>query len=127
MDKKYILVVDDEEYLIRSIIRAFYMKGMEDYEILVCHDGHEALDSMRKEGICIVLLDINMPNLNGIKVCEEAMRDDHMKTIPILVTSGHLNEDDKRYLKKLGIKHFLDKPYKLDTLFSKIDELAQKS
>lgn len=124
MDKKCIVIVDDEEYLISSLVRAFVVRGLNEYELKICQDGYEALDIMSGKKVDLVLLDYKMPNLDGKAVCEKAMQDNLMKTIPILVTSGHLLEQDKMYLRRLGIKHFLDKPYQLDELFSLIKKLT---
>lgn len=121
--KKAILIVDDEEEIIAVIVRKILSEHSDRYSSLVATDGYEALDYMKRHDVALVVLDIRMPNLDGIGVCRKAMTDPKMHQIPILVTSGFLNDDDKEHLRSFGIRHFLDKPYKINSLFEKIDEI----
>lgn len=124
MKVKTILVVDDEMSIINAVIRSFIMNDLH-YQPLVCMDGYEALEFMRTKDIDMVLLDIKMPNLDGMKVCEEVMADEKMKKIPILITSGNLVTSDREKLKSLGIQYFLDKPYNSSELFEKMKEILE--
>lgn len=124
--KKYILLVDDEEEIIAVIIRKILFEYSDRYSSLVATDGYEALEYMKKHEVALVVLDIRMPNLDGIGVCRKAMADPKMQAIPILVTSGFISGADKELLRSLGVHHFLDKPYKIDLLFEKIGEILSQ-
>ncbi len=123
IDEKYILIVDDEEEIIESIIRKIYLEKANQYVPLVAIDGYEALEFMRTKNVALVVLDIRMRNLDGLTVCRKAKADVKMKKIPIIISSAVLDEQVRNELSGLGIQHFLEKPYLIEHLFKKIDEI----
>jgi len=123
-EKKCILIVDDEEEITRAIIERILMQRSDVYDALVSTDGHEALDLMRTKNVDVVLLDIRLPNFDGTEVCRQITTDESLKSTPVIVTSGFLEEEGKNELRALGIKDFLDKPYTMDALFKRIDEVV---
>ena len=123
-ERKYILIVDDEEDVRRMILSKILLDYSERYDPLITVDGHEALALMKAKDIAAVVLDIRLPNLNGMEVCREVMADEKLRSIPIIVSSGFVRETEKEKLRSLGVKYFLDKPYPLDALFHKIDEVT---
>ena len=122
---KYLLIVDDEEEIIEAIIRKIYLEKKDEYVPLVAMDGYEALAFMRTKKIAVVILDIRMRNLDGLTVCRQAMADEKMKKIPIIISSGVLTDELTEELKSLGVKHFLAKPYAMEQLFKKIAEIVR--
>lgn len=122
--KKYILIVDDEEDVRRTIISKILLDYSGKYDPLITVDGHEALALMRAKDVAAVVLDIRLPNLDGMDVCREVMTDEKLRSIPIIVSSGVVRETEKKKLKSLGVKYFLDKPYPLEALFCTIDEVT---
>ncbi len=123
--EKYVLIVDDEEEIVEAIVRKIYLEKGNKYVPLVAMDGYEALEFMRTKNIAVVILDIRMRTLDGFHVCRKAMADDKMKDIPIIISSGVLNDQTIGELTDLGIKHFLPKPYMIEQLFKKIDEILK--
>ena len=123
-DNRYILIVDDEEIIIHMVLRRILIDPSISLEPLVAKDGYEALDLMRRFPIAVVLLDIQMRNLDGYEVIRKAKADEQLKNIPIIVSSGVINNDVKERLAAFDITHFLDKPYTFDQLIQKIQEVV---
>ncbi len=67
-----------------------------------------------------------MPNCDGFQFYKKVIEDPQVCNIPIIVTSGSVQESDRQELTNLGIKHFLDKPYELDHLFSIVKEITDE-
>lgn len=121
--KRNILLVEDEADTLQSMLNSIISKRQKYYEPLVAIDGYEALDFMINKQIDLVVLDLNMSNLNGLEVCQHKFNDPDMKDIPVIVSSAFVDESMEEQLRSLGVVHFLKKPYKMETLLQKIDEL----
>lgn len=106
---KKILVVDDSA-LIHQMYRIVMMKY--HCEILDAMNGKEALDliSIHKD-IDLILLDINMPVMNGVQFLEKASVMGIVKKIPIIIISTEGKEEDTVRGLKLGAKGYLKKPF----------------
>ena len=78
-----ILVVDDDKEIVESI--EIYLKN-EGYRVFKAYDGLEALDILMNEEIHLILMDIMMPNLDGIKATIKIRQD---KNIPIRILTGN--------------------------------------
>ena len=94
---KSILVVDDS-----NLIRNFILKILDDnFEVIIATDGKEAIDVLEDEEksakLKAVLLDLNMPNVNGFEVLEYFKKNDLFKKIPISIITG---VDDKESIDK---------------------------
>ncbi|MCA9400856.1 MAG: response regulator [Candidatus Omnitrophica bacterium] len=121
--KKQILIVDDEEDIVQSIIRRMISTYSDRYEPHVATDGFEAMDILMKKDIDLVILDIRMPNMDGTEVAKRVLRDRKLRFTPIVISSGFVNESQKEEFRKMGIHHFLDKPYHMNDLFEVISQL----
>lgn len=123
MTIKSIMTVDDSEadqFLTRHVIEAFD----ENIEISEAYDGREALAMLEEmdQHPCVILLDINMPTMNGFEFLEEYnKRDDHSAIIAMLTSSGQ--DQDKEKTKNFKfVKTYLVKPLRV----TDIETLAAK-
>jgi CheY-like chemotaxis protein len=109
-----ILVVDDEPVtreLFRTLLQAV------DAEVIEACDGYEALSAVRRHFFSLVLLDINMPGLNGHQVAAALRRDPHSSALPIVFVTGTAPEDGAQAAEMLGKADLLlAKPVDPDTL-----------
>ncbi|MBI4352756.1 MAG: response regulator, partial [Candidatus Omnitrophica bacterium] len=100
-----------------------FLKGfllLRGFEIHVSNSGLEALERLKKETFDLLLLDIGLPDLNGIEILKSLKPlNPSQKTV---VITGHGKEYDEE-LKSLGIAHILQKPLGLSILLDKIKEL----
>ncbi len=104
-----ILVVDDSPATIKFVAFTLRSKG---YEVLKAYDGMEALEVIAREPLDLILLDIMMPEMNGLDVLEQVRTKFPHKDVPvILVTSEKSPEDIERGL-GLGATDYIAKPFK---------------
>ncbi|MBS5883974.1 MAG: response regulator transcription factor [Clostridium sp.] len=104
-DNKTILVVDDEKD-IREIIEIYLIN--EGYNIVLASDGIEALEKLKKEKIDLIILDIMMPKLDGIRTCLKIRED---KKMPIIMLSAKSEDSDKILGLNIGADDYIIKPF----------------
>jgi DNA-binding response OmpR family regulator len=117
MERKKILVVDDEVDLVKTIQFALEAEG---YEVLVSHNGEDALNQSRKENPDLILLDLMLPKLDGYKVCRLLKFDERYKHIPILMLTAKTQQKDKLLGKETGADEYITKPFDMEELMEKI-------
>ena len=91
------------------------------FDLRVVSNGELALDFLRQEGKYssverphLVILDLNLPGLNGQEVLAEMRNDEHLKLIPVLIFSTSSNPEDINNSYKLGANYYLQKPLELE-------------
>jgi two-component system alkaline phosphatase synthesis response regulator PhoP len=117
MGQKRILLVDDEVDLVETLRFSLENEG---YNVLVSHDGEDALNKARKENPDLILLDLMLPKLDGYKVCRLLKFDENYKHIPILMLTARTQEKDKLLGKETGANDYITKPFDTDELLKKI-------
>lgn len=111
-EKISILLVEDDHVDIMTIKRAFKDLKITN-PVNVCENGLEALDFLRdqqKHLPGIILLDLNMPKMNGIEFLQEIKDDEQFKSIPVVVLTTSKEEQDKVESFKLGVAGYMIKP-----------------
>jgi DNA-binding response OmpR family regulator len=122
VSRKRILVAEDDPG-IRELIRARLTTA--GYDTHTAHNGREALERTRALKPDGVVLDINMPELDGFGVLEALRADEALRRVPVLVlTARHATEDVKRAV-SLGAKDFLTKPFNDGQLIARITRLLR--
>jgi len=118
--KKQILIVEDErdmQFILANILKE---KG---YETIIAGDGRGALKEVKKGAVNLVLLDINLPGMNGIKVLEKIKDIDKDLSVIMLTGSGDI-KDSVRAM-KLGATDYLTKPFETEELVLTIKKALQ--
>jgi two-component system, OmpR family, KDP operon response regulator KdpE len=115
MESGMILVVDDEAS-IRQALRTTLQKL--DFKVIDAARGEEALSLVRSVPFHAVLLDINMPGMNGIETCRNIRR--LLPRIPILMLTVRDSEDDKVQALDAGADDYITKPFQLRELTARI-------
>lgn len=105
---KKILIVDDEADVVEVI--EMLLKS-ESYDVLKAYNGKEALGILEEEIPDLVILDIMMPELDGVEVCRRMRKMDKMKEIPIIMFSAKLSAQDKKNSFDAGADGFITKPF----------------
>ena len=122
-DKKFsILLVEDEENLQEALKLNLELEG---YEITSAYDGAEALRSVQKEHFNLIILDVMLPELDGITVCETIRLSN--PDIPILILSAKNSSADRVLGLKKGADDYLTKPFNLEELLLRVNKLINKS
>lgn len=114
MTKETILIVDDEKE-IRNLI-AIYLKN-EGYDILEASDGEEGLSLLKKHKVHLIVLDIMMPNVDGIKMC---MKVREIAEMPIIMLSAKSQDMDKIVGLSIGADDYVTKPFNPLELIARI-------
>jgi two-component system KDP operon response regulator KdpE len=121
MNGHRILVVDDEPAVQRTLRANLVARG---YEVTTVGTGEEALDGFDGRHTDLVVLDLMLPGLSGIEVCE-AMR--AASSVPILVLSARGEEQTKVQALDLGADDYLTKPFGIDELLARVRALLRRS
>lgn len=117
-----ILVVDDS-ITIRKV--AERMLGRNGLRVQVARDGREALEQIPAAPPDLILLDIEMPRMNGFQFLEALRADPVLRTIPVIMISSRVGEKHREEAKRLGAGTFLGKPFKERELMAAIAQMLQ--
>lgn len=119
MTTKRILLVDDTN-LFLEMEKGFLERS--GCQVLTAQSGTEGLEKIRSEVPDLVLLDLEMPDMTGDKVCELAKKDERLKKIPIVMLSSRSDKEAIEKCQKAGCDHYLTKPINQREL---LDETAR--
>ena len=119
-----ILVVDDDQNIVLLGSHIVSALGMIP---LVAFDGVQALDKARKLRPDLILLDINMPVMDGFEVIEALKADASTNLIPIIVFSARKREEDKVRALQLGADDYVTKPFSITELSARIERLLKRT
>ena len=117
-----ILVVDDEASLRDLVATALEFVG---YEVHLATDGLEALDAVPRVGPDLIVLDVNMPRIDGVEVCRR-LRADHDRTPVLFLTARDAPRDVVELLGAGGDDH-LAKPFNLQVLIARIEAVLRRT
>lgn len=106
MNQYNVLVVDDEKEIRDAI--DIYLRGSEDIKVIKAGDGLEALDILETMNIHLIILDIMMPKLDGIRTC---MKIRENRNIPIIMLSAKSEDTDKILGLNIGADDYITKPF----------------
>ncbi|MBQ8966327.1 response regulator transcription factor [Ruminococcus sp.] len=109
-----ILVVEDNKEL--SSVLSDFLRA-EGYVVSVADSGERALSLFERYGARLVLLDINLPGMDGFAVCKKIREQDNT---PILILTARVDREDKLSGLVLGADDYIEKPYDIDILMAKI-------
>lgn len=105
---KKVLIVDDENN-VRRLVAATLSGG--DYQVLQARDGIEAMALIRRERPAVVLLDIQMPGLDGVEVCKQVKSDPALKETMVVMLTAQAQMEARRRATAAGADTFLTKPF----------------
>jgi two-component system alkaline phosphatase synthesis response regulator PhoP len=117
-----ILLVEDEENLQEALKLNLELEG---YEVTSSYDGASAIKSFQAEHFDLIILDVMLPELDGISVCETIRLTN--PSIPILILSAKNSSADRVLGLKKGADDYLTKPFNLEELLLRVDKLIRKS
>jgi len=122
--KKKILSVDDSPS-VRKLVE-FTLKS-KDFQVASAEDGQEALEFMAKEQFDAIILDINMPRMNGLEFLQKIRSDDAYASIPVIMLTTEGQEEDRGCAMALGATAYIVKPFKPTQLLAVLGKTLQSS
>ncbi len=117
-----ILVVDDEDDILDLLE---YNLRKEGFEVTLSHNGFEALESARAEVPDLVILDVMMPQMDGIEFCRTARTHALLRSVPILMLTARSEEADHVKGLNVGADAYLSKPVSVPVLMSQVKALLR--
>jgi DNA-binding response OmpR family regulator len=121
---KKILIVEDNIVILTMQKQIFEMEG---YDIVTAQEGMDALKKIHQEHPDVVLLDVNIPGMNGFELCRQIKEDPDLQTIIVVMISAvYYSDEDAKKGMAMGADAYFTKPYENEALQSKIKELIEK-
>lgn len=118
-----VMIVDDSAILRRAMRRAVEQAGVPSASIQEAGNGKEAIESLHKQAVDLVLLDLNMPVMDGFQFMEQHSVDPLLSRIPVVVVSTEGNERRIETLMRAGVKGRLHKPFEPEALRTVVKEV----
>ncbi|MFH1618666.1 MAG: response regulator [bacterium] len=119
-----ILMVDDDKQFIETLKDNLVLKGV---EVATANSGNEALSVLEKITPAIILLDVQLPDMNGFELCRILKKSVRLKRVPIILLSAKYTEPADRTEGMLsGADSFISKPLGMDVLWDEVKYLLDK-
>src|SRR5256712_14100735 len=121
--RRKVLVVDDEAVLVETIAYNLEQAG---YQVITAADGASALEAARRESPDLIILDIMLPEMDGLEVCRELRRESNTATTPILMLTAKGDEIDKVVGLEVGADDYVTKPFGRRELLARVRALLRR-
>jgi chemosensory pili system protein ChpA (sensor histidine kinase/response regulator) len=120
--EKTVMVVDDS-VTVRKVTGRFLER--EGFRVITAKDGVEALQLLQDHIPDVMLLDIEMPRMDGFEVAKNIRTSSRLRDIPIIMITSRTGEKHREHAFELGVNKYMGKPYQEDLLLSNIKELIK--
>lgn len=117
-----VLVVDDEPDVVEILTYNLLKSG---FHVTSAYSGKQALESALSNIPDLIIMDVRMPEMNGIETCREMRKIDVLKNIPILFLTADSDEYTTMSAFDAGASHFITKPIKPGLISGMINELLE--
>lgn len=122
MDKK-ILIIEDEKKIAQLLKINFEGEG---YYVDTASSGEEGLEKVAASKPDLVILDLKLLQMNGLDVCGKIKSDPEYKNIPVIVLTASSQKTDEKKSLEAGASGFFKKPFEINTVTKKINEMLGK-
>lgn len=119
-----ILVVDDEAILVETIAYNLEQAG---YQVITVADGASALEAARRETPDLIILDIMLPEMDGLEVCRQLRRESNTSTTAIMMLTAKADEIDKVVGLEIGADDYITKPFGRRELLARVRALLRRA
>jgi len=121
-----ILVVDDDQGITTVIRKALEQLPME-VEVFTAPDGMAALEAMERNRADLVILDVNMPRMDGFGVCERLRKDIRTAFLPVLMLTANADQDNRTKGYLVGTDDYMSKPFAVPDLIARVSRLLRRT
>src|SRR5438132_2151478 len=119
-----VLVVDDEAVLVETIAYNLEQAG---YQVITAAEGASALEAAQRETPDLVILDIMLPEMDGLEVCRQLRRESNTATTPIVMLTAKGDEIDKVVGLEVGADDYITKPFGRRELLARVRALLRRA
>lgn len=123
MAKEKILIIEDEKDIVKMLD---YNLKKEGFKTLSAHNGEDGLDMARKENPDLILLDLMLPEMDGLDVCKAIKNEAKTSHIPIIILTAKAQETDKIVGLELGADDYMTKPFSPRELIARIKAVLRR-
>lgn len=116
-ENKSILIVDDNKETVKLYSALLELEG---FQTIPAYDGYQALETLKNQTVDVVLLDIMMPEIDGIEVCRQIKSHPKTEGISIVMVTALSDPENKQQALKAGANGYLTKPVMVDDLINAI-------
>jgi chemosensory pili system protein ChpA (sensor histidine kinase/response regulator) len=119
-----VVMVVDDSLTVRKITGRLLAR--EGYHVLMAKDGVDALEQLIDMVPDVMLVDIEMPRMDGFDLTRNVRADERLKKIPIIMITSRIADKHRNYAREIGVNHYLGKPYDEDELLHLISGYTRK-
>jgi twitching motility two-component system response regulator PilH len=118
-----ILVVDDEPDIVRVVVKIMEARG---HSVTTAKDGAEAIDRVKADPPDVVILDLNLPKLDGYEVCKRIKTDPATQHVPVvMMTAAYVSVEDAKAGSAAGADEYVVKPFLREVLVHNVERLLK--
>ena len=121
--RRILIAEDDDEQ--RTALKLILK--LSKFAVIEARDGHEAIESVRRERPDLVLMDLSLPGIDGLEATRELRRDAEFQRLPIIFVTGYDQQETIDKIKDSGGTDFISKPIEFDELKKMIDRHLSNS
>lgn len=121
MSKGIVLYIEDNEqnfYLVNVLLKT------KDYRVLWAHDGREGIDKALQSRPDLILLDIQLPIMDGYEVARRLRSNPELSKVPIIAVTSYAMSGDREKALSAGCNGYIEKPIDPDTFLAQIDKYS---
>lgn len=119
---KKVLIVEDDEIILELLRTVFSFH--DNYSASFSKDGGEALELARTIRPDLVIIDVQLPTMDGIEVCRRIKADPALSGMKIMILTGMAQESDRLLAEEAGADMFVTKPFRASTIVNYVDQLT---
>lgn len=124
--KQKILIVDDEAHIRMLIEQTLEDLEDEGVELLFAENGEEALQVIQNEEPNLVFLDVMMPKMNGMEVCQKVKKELKLSNVYIILLTAKGQEVDRQKGLEMGADKYMTKPFDPDQMLAIAEEILNR-
>jgi DNA-binding response OmpR family regulator len=123
MDKPHVLIIEDDSSVCELLFSCLSSAG---YRVSIAQSGEAGLSQIEEDPPEAIVLDLNLPGMNGLDVCRAMRRDPWMSRIPVLMLTGQAEEDDVVAGLEVGADDYMSKPFSPKLLIARVKALLRR-
>lgn len=120
--KKSVVIIEDEPFIIEALTFLLENEGLDVQSI---SDGANAIDFIIKSKPNLVILDIMLPNVSGMKILEDIRSMDEISNLPVLMLTAKGQKKDRRAAEEAGVSKFMTKPFDNQELIENVKAMIK--